>query len=188
MTSPGGRGGIGGAQSLPVIPCFPLGPVHVVGMLLDDFISMGIEIAAIHAPVMRSGNDLPQMADDSIDEKGIAELIPVHAPGIGGADAHHFQRLPLRMIAPDTYIHFHAGGFIGAGFSQGGNRLNTMSTVEPTVRPPAQAVGDGVMIHLPFESVEFGHRRAIRAVITIGVRNEDQFRQSEGPDPAESDF
>ena len=83
-------------------------PVEVVGGLFDDLIHMRIQMRAKHAAVVRTGDHMPQMADDGVDHEQVAILIPVMAPGVGAAVGHGFQNFKRRVVAPDGAVHPHS--------------------------------------------------------------------------------
>ena len=70
---------------------------------------------AVHALIARAGNDVPEMADDGVDEKQLAVFIPVVTPGIRGAVADDLKLFALGMIAPDAAVDGCALGFRRAG-------------------------------------------------------------------------
>ena len=67
------------------LPLAGIIPVEMIGVLGEEFVGVGGEIFAIHAIVVGAGDEVPEVADDRIGEEGFAEVIPIEAPGVGGA-------------------------------------------------------------------------------------------------------
>ena len=87
----------------------------MIGGLLDEFIEVLVKMFAVHALKACAGNDVPEMADDSVDEKQLAVFIPVMSPGIRGAVADDFEFFARGMITPDAAVDGCALGFGRAG-------------------------------------------------------------------------
>ena len=79
-------------------------PVQVIRSGLHQFVEMRVEIRAVHALVMRAGNEVPHVADDIIREEGLAVLIPIKAPRIGRSMRDNFKNLANRMVPPDRAV------------------------------------------------------------------------------------
>ena len=90
------------ATAVGIIPLLAGVPVIMVGLLVDEFVDIGIRIFAVHALEVRAMDALPAVADDGVDEKEFVVLGPIGAPGVGRAVAVGFEDLGHRMIAPET--------------------------------------------------------------------------------------
>src|SRR5438132_1433097 len=81
-----------GSNSSPdIIPRFLCVPMHVVGMLIDQFIGMWIEIFAVHSFVVRPRNYVPEVANNGIDEKHFSVIVVIEAPGVCRSLRHDFK-------------------------------------------------------------------------------------------------
>ena len=65
--------------------------VPVVGVHVDEFIGVRIGVERSVPRIMRPGDDLPEVAVDRVDEKAVAEGVPVVAPGVRGAVGEHLE-------------------------------------------------------------------------------------------------
>src|SRR3954468_10894840 len=84
------------------------GPMQVIRARFHEFVEVRIEILAEHALVMRTRDQMPEMADDVVGKKWLAIFVPVQAPWICGAVRDDFERAASRMIAPDGAIELDA--------------------------------------------------------------------------------
>ena len=139
----------------------------------------------MHALEVRALDAVPEVADDGIDEEHLAVLVPVHAPGVRGAVAVGFVDLPRGVVAPDAA----SGGLalvLGrAGHVHPARAADADASVKPAVRPPFQAVGEGVATGGGgAEAVKDDLRRAARLVVLRG--NPEQVRRAEGIHAAEA--
>src|SRR5207244_3706219 len=101
-------------------------PMIMIGMLVDQIVHMGIEVFAIHPFVMGSRDHLPEVADDSVDEESVTDIIPIHAPGIGCALAHNFEHPPRRMVPPNAAVELLTFAGARAGLAHVGGALDSM--------------------------------------------------------------
>lgn len=90
VAAAGGQGRAGDAFA-DVGPDLAGCPVDLVGGLLEEFVDVGIGVLAEHAAVMGAWDDVPEVADDGVDEEGFAVRVPIHAPGVGGALGNDFE-------------------------------------------------------------------------------------------------
>ena len=164
------------------------GPVEVVGMLLDEAVGVRREILAVHALVMRAGDEVPQVPDDRVDEKALAELIPVHAPRIRGPARHDLENLAHGMIAPDRAVHRRALRVGRAGCADVRGGLDAVASVEPAVRAPAETVHDVVPHGAEVEAVEHHHGLSIRDIVAVFIREKKELRRAQRPHAAEADL
>ena len=188
VAAAGERGGVGDALGADVAPFFPGVPVEMVGVLFEKTVGVRVERLAEHAAVVRAGDDVPEVADDGVDEEGFAVLVPVHAPGIGGAVGDRLEDFADGMIAPDAAVHFRAFGFGRAGFADGGGAGDAVAGVEPAVGAPLEAVGDVVADAVGLEAVEEDDGFAVGHVVAVAVGEEEEIRRAEREDAAEAEF
>ena len=68
-------------------------------------------------------------------------------------------------------------------------RRGAAATVQPAIRPPAQAVGEGVIV-LPRdrEPIENDFGRTIGNIVAVAVGNEQELRRAKQPDAAKTQF
>ena len=173
------------ATTVGVVPLLAGVPVIMVGLLIDEFVDIGIRIFAMHAPEVRAVDALPAMPDDGVDEEQLVILGPVGAPRVGGAVAIRLEDLRHRMITPET-----AGG--GLTLLLGHARdvdprgaRNSDASVEPAIRTPLESIGEGVAAGGGgAEAVEDDLRGTGGLVAFHG--DEDQVRRAHRPDAAEA--
>ncbi len=157
----------------------------MVGVLIDEVVDAGIGILTVHAFEVCALNPVPEMADDGIDEKHFAVLVPIRAPGIRGAMAVGLVDFAHGMVAPDA-----AGGGLTFLARRAGNVRPTRAgdadaTVEPAIGAPLQAVGECVAApRRGAETVEEDLRRAAGFVAVSG--NPEQIRRTQGVDATEA--
>ena len=163
-------------------------PVEMIGVLFEKTVGVRVERLAEHAPIVRAGDQVPEMADDGVDDKGLAVLVPIHAPRVGRAVGDDFKNFSHGMIAPDAAVHFRALGFGRAGFANRGSARDSVSAVEPAIRSPFQAVGEIVADVFALETVEHDDGIAVGHVVTVAVREKKKIRRTQRPDAAEADF
>ena len=86
VPAPGAVGSVGQCAFLSVVPLLVTGvPMEVVGSLFDDVIDVWVEMRSIHAAVVGSRHNMPQVSDDRIDHEELAMLVEIHAPWIRSA-------------------------------------------------------------------------------------------------------
>ena len=154
--------------------------VEMIGVLLDQAVAVRVRVIAVHAPEVRPGNRVPEMAYDGVDEERLADLVPVEAPGVGRALHHHLHDLPFRVIPPDAPGHQQALVRRSAGHPDVRRAGDAHPAPEPAVRPPAQAVGEGVpAARGRVEAVEQHLRFPIGHAIAVTVGNEEQLRRAQ---------
>src|SRR4051794_6148498 len=115
---------------------------------------------------------LPEMATDGVDEECLAKLIPIVSPRIHGSMTNHLHNLTLRMVSPDPATNRNSLSRTAIGQTQFARRGTTATPVKPPVRPPAQAVGEIVIVivrHL--EPVQDHLHRSVRNAIPVGIRD-----------------
>ena len=78
--------------------------MNVVGTAFHQAVGVGIGILAIHALIMRAGDDVPEMLDDAIGDEGLAVVVEVQAPGIGGAVTDDVEKVSGGVKPPDAAI------------------------------------------------------------------------------------
>ena len=57
------------ATTVGVVPLLAGVPVIMIGLLIDEFVDIGIRVFAVHALEVRAVDALPAMADDGVDEE-----------------------------------------------------------------------------------------------------------------------
>src|SRR5689334_20646204 len=91
---------------------------------------------------------MPEMPGDGVDEEALAIRIPIMPPGIGGAIGEHLHNFALGMIPPKPAFDRHAQLIRRAGHTEPPRAGMTAATVKPAIRPPAQAVGEVMVVGL----------------------------------------
>ena len=162
--------------------------VVVVGDGVEPVVDVGVARRAGVVQV-RAGHEVPEMAGDGVDEEQFALLVPVVAPGVGGAVGEHLNPLTFRMEAPEAALHRQTLRLGRPRHAQAGRAGMAAAAVQPAVGPPAQAVGEVVVVVLgDGEAVEHHLRRPVGPVVAVSIGQEQQLRRAEQPDPAPADF
>src|SRR5436309_2250304 len=118
------------------------------------------------------------MADNRIDKEKLAVLIPIGPPRVGGPFGNHLKFSRDWMKTPNPGVQGNAFTVRSAGPSYMAGTLNALTSIKPTVRPKFQSVGDCMPDHGMFEAIEQHLRRAIRHIVGIGIRDEQQLRRT----------
>src|SRR6185436_7442865 len=84
------------------------------------------------------------MSDHRVDKKHLSVIVIIKAPRVGGSVSHRFEDFPGWMIAPDAATYFHPFALGRPRYADGGDPLNSLPSIKPAIRTPAQAIGDGV--------------------------------------------
>ena len=129
---------------------------------------------------------MPKMPDHGVDEKQLPVLVPVVPPRIGRALGNDIKRLGDRMITEDATIHLHPLRSRCARLADVGRGQDSVPPIQPTVRPPAQSVDDIVPHAVAVEPVQHNLRFAVRHVVAVTIRNEQDARSRRHPDTTEA--
>src|SRR3954468_19625769 len=78
------------------------------------------------------------------------------------------------MISPNARIQLHALSLRRPRLSYRGTRHNPVSSVQPTVRSPFQAVHDVMPHGIVVPPIQQNFRRAVRNIVTIAIRQEHE--------------
>src|SRR5262249_41987804 len=133
----GGRvGPLAAARAGPVAAA----PVEVVGATLDQTETVRVQVLAVHADEVSAGHDVEEMLDDTVGDEQLAVLVPVQAPGVGGARGHQFEGLARRVVAPYAAVQGRAFLLWRARRADQGLRLDAVAAIQPAVGSPGQAV------------------------------------------------
>ena len=153
--------------------CGPIAasPVKMVGAHFHLPKNVRVQVLAIHALEMRTGHDVPEVADHAIGDEHLPVVIEIQPPGIGGAVGDDLELPRRRVVAPDTAVHRRALIQGDAGLAHADGRLNSVVAVEPTIRSPCEAVDNG-MSRLDVEAVENDLRWAVGNIVAVFIGNE----------------
>ena len=172
-----------------VAPAFGGVVVIMIRDGVEPFIDAGVLALAERFLQMRAGHEVPEVSVHGVDEEHLSVRIPVVAPGIRGTVAEHFHHYALRVVAPDAAIERNAEIVRRAGRAETAGTRMPAATVEPAIRPPAQTVGEVVIVVLRHgEAVEHHLRRTVGKVVAIRIRHEEQLRRAHEPHAAAPDF
>ena len=160
-------------------------PVQVVGGTLHQLEEIRPVVLAEHPLVIAAGDDVPVVPDDIVREERLPVLIPVQAPGIRRAATDHVELLRHRMVAPDGAVQRYPIIRRRARPAHRGLRGDAVAAVKPAVRPPREAVHE-VVPRVDVPPRQGDHRRAVRHIVAVGIRDEEQVRQREHPHAAEA--
>src|SRR5437899_2687998 len=139
----------------------------MVRMLIDERVGARVRVNRVRANEVRSGDTVPQVAVDGVDEKQFAVLIPIVAPRIGAPAAQSLHGFALRMVAPDRAAHGNALLRWRARNSDFGGTRRAAATVKPAVGTETQTAGEGMMVlRRHGETVEHHLGCAIRHIVT----------------------
>jgi hypothetical protein len=154
--------------------------MEMIRVLVDERIGARHYIFAVHALEVRTGNCMPEMADDGVDEKQFAIFIPIHPPRICRPVADSLDDAARGMITPDAAAQFHAFGVGRAGSSNVRMAGDADAAIKPAVRSPAQAVGERVMaVVRGGKTVEQYLRFAVGHIIAVAISDEKELRRAE---------
>ena len=134
--------------------------------------------------VARTGNRMPEVLNDGVDEKELPVLVPIMSPRIGRAVADDIKPPRNRMIAENAAVDARAL-FLGRTRSTDiRTGENAVPPVKPAVRPPLQPVDDVVTHAVVVETVEQHLRLGVRYVVAVPVWNKQDIGRAGGPDAA----
>ena len=170
------------------VPFFAIVPMNMIGRLFDQLIRMRIQVDTVHAFYVRSRDNMPEVADNRVDDEHLAVLIEIESPRVGHSVHHWFDGTMDGMVSPNTGIDLDALRVARAWFADIAGRLDPVSSVEPTIGSPFQTVGWRVTDDPFIESVEHDDRRSIRNIIPVSVGKEKKMRQADGPNPSVANF
>ena len=148
-----------------------------IGILAGRPVALGI--------VKRALDDVKEMRVHAVAHEGVAEIVPVDAPRVGGANGEGLPHMPHRMIPPHAALEAPPFGLRRAGLAEQRPVRNPVRAVQPTIRPPRKPIGDGVRIGMRAKAVEQHHRFTIRHAVVILVRDKIKIRNRHHPHPAE---
>jgi len=157
--------------------------VPVVGMHVEVLVGVGIGVDGVGADVAGSGDAVPEVAVDGVDEEEFAVFVPIMAPGIGGAAVEGFEDLALGVVAPDGAAEGDAVVVGGAGETDFAGGGGPAAAVEPAVGAPAEAVGKVVVVGGgDREAVEDGFGGAVGEVVAVAVGDEEEAGRAHEPE------
>ena len=161
--------------------------MEVVGGLIDQFVEVRIRMFPVHAPIIRARNNLPKVADHGVDEKHLAEVIPIRTPGIGGPGRDDFKPAGHRVKPPDPGVHAGAAILGIPGMPDVAGRQDAMPPVKPAVGSPFQAIGDIVPDRPVIEPIQQHLRFAVGNIVVIAVRQKEQAGRAQHINAAKTD-
>ena len=147
-------------------------------------------VVAVHLiPVMPALHDkrsrtAPPVAA-AVGDEHVTVVIEIDPPLVATAPRKHLELVPHRMIAPDAGVQANPLAGRRAGLADERLVEHAMIAVKPAVRPPCQAVRRLVRV-LITPAVEQRYRIAVRHVIAVAVRNEQQMRRGAKPHATET--
>ena len=185
VAAAGGARLVGDAEA-DVAPLLARVPVDVVGHLGDEVVDVRLEIGAVHPFDVRAVDGVPEVADDGVDDEGLAVGVEVGAPGIGHPGDHPLDRLAGRVVAPHTGVHVDALRVAGAGDADPRRPLDPVAGPQPAVGAPLETVAGGVADALLVDAVEDDLRRAVGHEVVVAVGNEEEVGEVDDPGAAEA--
>src|SRR5438046_6571601 len=109
-------------------------------------------------------------------------LVPIVAPGIGGARAEHLHDFAPRMIPPNRAAQRDALLRRRSRHANLARTRRAATAIKPAVRTETQAVGKRVVhIRRASQAVEQNLGRAVRHIVTIAVGDEKHLRRTHHP-------
>jgi hypothetical protein len=161
--------------------------VPVIGVLVDQPVRARVGVDRVRTDVVGPGDPVPEMAVDGVDEEQFATFVPIVTPRIGGARAQHLHHLPHRVVAPNGAAHRDAVGGGRTGATDFAGSRGTAAAVEPAVGAEAETVGETVEVFGRHgETVEHDLGRTVGHGVAVPIRDEQQLRRAERPDPTMS--
>ena len=179
------RIGAAGAEAR-VRPLDPAIVVEVVRDRLDVAVGEAVEVLSGLAVVVAALDDMIQVGNHAGGDEGVADVVEIETPLVAHALGKHLEEFLRRMIAPHGSVERRALGVARAGASDVGMREHALVSVEPSIGSPHEAVQRFVRI-LPAPAVEHRLRRAVRDVVTIAIRNEQEVGRAAHPHAAVPD-
>ena len=138
--------------------------------------------------VARTGNRMPEVPNDGVDEKELPVLVPIMSPRIGRAVADDIKPPRNRKIAENAAVDARAL-FLGRTRSTDiRTGENAVPPVKPIVRPPLEPVDDVMPNLVVFEAIEHHLRRGIRYAAAVPFGDEQNIGRVGGPDAAKANF
>jgi hypothetical protein len=135
---------------------------------------------------VRARNDVPEVLDHAIRDERFTVVVEVEPPRIRGAMSDRFEDPPGRVVAPHAAVEEDPLPSGRAGLADVRIGLDTVAAIEPAIRSPGETVEDVVPGLLDIPTVKDDDRRAIRLVIPIAIRDEDEIGSTAQPDAAEA--
>ncbi len=163
--------------------------VEVVRVVIDLFVDVRVGIEEEGAREVGTGNHVPEVPVDGVDEEEVVQVVPIVAPGVGRAVTKHFESAGASVETPDASVEGNARCVGGAGSANAARARAAASPVEPAVRSEADSVCKVVMaVAGDGEAVENGLGFRVWLVVVVAVRDEEQFGRANGPDAVLRDF
>ena len=114
--------------------------VQVIGDGFDVRVGIAVEMLAGLTLVVCSLDDMVQVRDHAGCDEGLAVVIEIDPPWIGGSPGEDFEAVLGRMVSPDGGVHRCSLVLGGPGLADFAVRKNTVASVEPTIGSPVQRV------------------------------------------------
>ena len=147
-------------------------PVFVIDRAAHRPVNVRVRVGAVHPRVVASRHDVEQMVDHAVRDEHLTVLVEIEPPRIGGAVGDDLEQLLRRVKAPDAAVEEDAILLGHAGLADVRLRLNTVATVEPTIRPPDQRIEDVVLGLFEVPTVEQNLRLPARFIVYNRDENE----------------
>ena len=161
--------------------------VTVIPDRLDVPVDVRIEMLPPLAVVPRPLDDVPEVRDDARLGEELPVVVEVHPPRVAGAPGEDLELLLRGVVPPVGAVQRNPLPPGRARLPDPGVGEHPVAAVEPSVRPPDEAVERLVLVMAP-PPVEHDLRFAVRHVVAVPVGNEEQVRRLAHPHPAEPDL
>src|SRR5436190_10483060 len=118
----------------------------MVRMHINQPVGMWVGIDGVRGDEMRSGDKVPKMAIDGIDEEGFAIRVPIMAPRVHGSVSHHLDDFASRMIPPHPAADRNSFGGARAGAAEFSGSRGPTAAIQPSIGSPMKPIGKVVVI------------------------------------------
>ena len=161
--------------------------VQVIGDGFDIRVDVAVEMLAGLTLVVCPLDDMVQVRDHTGGDEGLAVVIEIDTPWIGGPPGEDLELVRRRMVSPDGRVHRCSLVVWGSWLADFAVREDPVASVEPTIGSPVQRV-EGLVGVLVTESVQEDLGFAVGNIITVGIRDKHQIRSGPDPNATEADF
>ena len=72
-------------------------PVLVIHAATHVAVGVRVRVFAVHPLIPPAGDDVPEVVDHAVGDEEFAVLVPVEAPGVGGAGGEDFEHFSRRV-------------------------------------------------------------------------------------------
>ena len=146
---------------------------------------MRLEVRAVHPLGVSAVHRMPEVADDGVDDKRLAMLVEVGAPGVCHPGDHPLDDLAAGVVAPHAGVDLDALRIPRAGDTDPRRSLDPVPGPQPAIRAPLEAVTGRVADARLVDAIEDDLGGAVGDEIVVAIGDEEKVGQVDHPHPAE---